>query len=448
MRKIRSLVAIFAVMMIMIIPGFGEGNVAVEKVIFKNLSSSAEYPTLGGVRFFNGQNMIDSGNALSAGKTVGETEFFTATSSTSYAGTDVRYKLTNALDINKPQQPSNYSDGAYWIAARYSEDQWFEVGFKTATELTKIEFVPLPGNHSNHSTTEPFVIEVIYSNGFNQSYDIVPTTTRNEIQTVDLNSIAIPDVPTDLKAKVVNETIDLDWTAVSGSDSYNLYRTVSGGSIELIASDLVETIFSDQTISIGVQYQYVVTAVANGVEGGQSQPVVIGIPEPTAPSTPLNLTATLLNESVRLNWDVVDLAESYNVYRMLASGGASSILAEGAIDSSFIDTTAAVGIDYLYYVTAVGNSLESGQSNQVSAMIPEPVVNNLILKLYLDNHQIKEYEFNSNELSHFVDWFEGASDGTEDPYYVFTKTYAIGPYDSVKEYIVFDKIVYFEVSEY
>lgn len=448
MKRIISLVLAFSMFIVMIIPGFTAGTVKVEKVIFSGLNSSAEYPSLGGIRFYNEAGLVDSGAPISAGDTVGETEYLTASSSSSYSGTDARYKLTNALDTSKTQQPSNYNDGAYWIAARKSVDQTFEVGFKTATEVSKIEFVPQPGSYTNHSTTEPFNIEVVYSNGVSQTYDITPATTRNEIQTLELMTILLPEAPTELNAQIVDESIALTWGNVSEADGYNLYRTVSGGAIELIGSNLLVPKYTDQAVSRGVQYQYFVTTIIDGVESEQSQSVIIEIPEPSAPSAPVGILAEIIDDSIRLDWDKVNEAESYSVYRLSEAGGTPLLLEKDIVETNYTDITASKGINYLYYVTSFGDGFESAQSNQVSAMIPEPVLNNMILKLYLDNHQIKEYELNSNDFSDFIEWFEDASSGSGDTYYVFTKTYAIGPYESVKEYIVFDKIVSFETLEY
>ena len=85
-------------------------------------------------------------------------------------------------------------------------------------------------------------------------------------------------------------------------------------------------------------------------------------PTPTAPSAPTNLTATAQSTSaIKLTWDAVDGAASYNVYR----GG--SYLTSVATGTTYSDTGLTPNTQYCYKVTAVNTAGESAESNQSCA---------------------------------------------------------------------------------
>lgn len=101
---------------------------------------------------------------------------------------------------------------------------------------------------------------------------------------------------------------------------------------------------------------------ANGDDGG-------GEEEPSASvSAPSGLTATSGAGEVSLDWEAVEGAESYSVYRSTSSGTeVSGSALEGSVSSAeYTDATAENGTTYYYRVTAVGaDDSESGASDEV-----------------------------------------------------------------------------------
>jgi len=81
--------------------------------------------------------------------------------------------------------------------------------------------------------------------------------------------------------------------------------------------------------------------------------------------------------SVLLTWQASAEMENpivgYNVYRSTLSGGPYSKLTSNTVDAlEFADTSVSDGTTYYYVVTAVDSQgVESGFSNQISAIIPE-----------------------------------------------------------------------------
>ncbi|KPU45793.1 hypothetical protein OXPF_05820 [Oxobacter pfennigii] len=66
----------------------------------------------------------------------------------------------------------------------------------------------------------------------------------------------------------------------------------------------------------------------------------------------------------------------------------------------------------------------------------------------MDNGAEKEYDLPMIQVDEFLDWYNYRADGSGPAVYMINKTYNIGPFLSRKDYIPFDKILNFEVSEY
>lgn len=60
----------------------------------------------------------------------------------------------------------------------------------------------------------------------------------------------------------------------------------------------------------------------------------------------------------------------------------------------------------------------------------------------------KEYDLSMDEINAFITWYDTRATGTGLPHYTFNKDFNLGPFQSRKDYLVFDKIQNFEVMEY
>ena len=111
------------------------------------------------------------------------------------------------------------------------------------------------------------------------------------------------------------------------------------------------------------------TSVANpaiidqkAYSGGANQQWVLAAP--SAPMFPVGLSATAISTTqVRLVWNAVTGATSYNVKRSAASGGPYTTIAAGIITTNYTDTVP-VGMIYYYVVTAVAGGVESPNSSE------------------------------------------------------------------------------------
>jgi fibronectin type 3 domain-containing protein len=86
----------------------------------------------------------------------------------------------------------------------------------------------------------------------------------------------------------------------------------------------------------------------------------------SAPSAPLQLTATAGNAQVALTWNAVNGATSYNIKRATVSGGPYTTISSPT-SATYTDTSVTNGTTYYYVVTAVNASGESASSNEARA---------------------------------------------------------------------------------
>jgi hypothetical protein len=86
---------------------------------------------------------------------------------------------------------------------------------------------------------------------------------------------AVPSTPGGLEASSEGGKVSLSWDAVTGAETYNVYRDIESGvdaSGSPLAEDVGKTTFIDQTVENGKTYYYAVTSVnAAGTESPESE---------------------------------------------------------------------------------------------------------------------------------------------------------------------------------
>lgn len=79
----------------------------------------------------------------------------------------------------------------------------------------------------------------------------------------------------------------------------------------------------------------------------------------------------------------------------------------------------------------------------------EPDSNRALLEITLLNGAIKEFDLSMSEVNAFINWYEAKASGSGSISFAIDKHgNNKGPFKSRKDYIIFDKIINFEVSEY
>jgi hypothetical protein len=97
----------------------------------------------------------------------------------------------------------------------------------------------------------------------------------------------------------------------------------------------------------------------------------------------------------------------------------------------------------------------TGPETPVPTSTPEPTETPVpndsgraILVITMINEVVKEYDLSITEVNEFIDWYDLKDAGTGSAKYAFNKTWNQGPFEKRTEYVIFDKILTFEVNEY
>lgn len=213
-----------------------------------------------------------------------------------------------------------------------------------------------------NGTTYYYKVAAVDSAGtgtLSSEVNAAPTATSS-------GSTSTLSAPTGLSATGAAGQVTLDWTALSGASSYNVYWdnaspiTSSDSAITSISTDN----YTHSGLDNGTTYYYKVAGVNSAGTGTLSSEVSASTPLPA----PDNLTATAGFKQVALDWDNVTGATSYTVYWDNATGVSSSSTAITSVsDDNYTHTSLTGGATYYYKVGAVNSSGTGTLSSEVNA---------------------------------------------------------------------------------
>lgn len=171
----------------------------------------------------------------------------------------------------------------------------------------------------------------------------------------------------------------------------------------------------------------------------------------------INLKATGNDSQVTLGWNQVEDAESYTIKYGVAPGiyTATSKATKDAY-GSFVIPDLTNGTKYYFVVSAIVNGVEVQYSNEASAtpqapgVEPEqPTGNRAILVVTMTTGLEKEYDLSMQEVNSFISWYEAKRAGSGKASYAIDKhDNNKGPFSSRKDYILYNRVLTFEVNEY
>ena len=187
---------------------------------------------------------------------------------------------------------------------------------------------------------------------------------------VSLTTPALPAMPANFSATIGDRQITLSWDAVTGAAEYYVYRGIpSTGFLFRIASGttISATMHTDTGLTVGTTYEYFVRAVnSTGVSANSN---TISATALTPPAVPANLSAVASTTQVLLEWDAVDSAAEYRVYRAATANGALTRIASSTTitETTYTDTGLTNDTAYRYTVRASNSAGESTDSSEVTA---------------------------------------------------------------------------------
>lgn len=172
--------------------------------------------------------------------------------------------------------------------------------------------------------------------------------------------------------------------------------------------------------------------------------------------SPTNLTANPGDSKVNLSWEASSNATSYNVKQSTTAGGPYETIVTNVTGTVYTDATVINATTYYYVVTALNANGQSNYSNEVSAKPqglvvpdPEPSGDRAVLTITLTTGIEKEFDLSIVEVNAFLKWYDTKDAGSGPAKFAIDKhSNNKGPFAKRTEYVIFDKILTFEVSEY
>ncbi|MBO6166910.1 MAG: InlB B-repeat-containing protein [Kiritimatiellae bacterium] len=170
--------------------------------------------------------------------------------------------------------------------------------------------------------------------------------------------------PQNVNAVSSGEPVVLSWDAVTGATSYEVWRAQTDDlSVAEKIGETSETSYSDSSLSRGVKYWYWVKPMHDEAVGSNSASTTGW----RLLERPTSVTASQGTEAagVRITWNAVDGAVSYNVLR---SSNANDYATIGSTAStSFLDANPGISGTWYYVIEAVGRDVGSvGYSSYAS----------------------------------------------------------------------------------
>lgn len=194
--------------------------------------------------------------------------------------------------------------------------------------------------------------------------------------------------------------VTLSWKAVEDAVKYNVYRKVAGTSEFTLLGSSSTTSFTDNTVDVGMEYEYVATTIDNAnVETDPSLPLKVVMVDPSqpVPAAPNHLKVGEVNKNdLTISWDQVEGAITYNVYRSNKEKGTYEFIGKTKT-ASYKDETVLTTIPYFYKVAAVN----AGGISEQSEALKTPAVTKLKRQIeYLDRAPVAM----KTEEGVFVSW--------------------------------------------
>ncbi len=174
--------------------------------------------------------------------------------------------------------------------------------------------------------------------------------------------------------KNYTSSVKINWKKVSSADGYYVYRKGETGSWKQIAkvSGGSKVSYTDKSVSCSETYQYTVRAYDGKVKGCYNNSGIKTI----FLKNPAELNFENSDLGLVLNFNKIDAAETYEIYRKTLDGEWEKISSiAGADTTSFIDLDVENGERYLYSVKALNGKYSSYfNKNGVECEYAEPVV--------------------------------------------------------------------------
>lgn len=269
------------------------------------------------------------------------------------------YPSNNAIVLDWPLSPNAKSYTVYWDTK------------PTITKNSpKFENIQPPFLHDNIENNVVYYYKISTVFGANES------KLSTLIEEAAPNGITIPVAPTSVKAFGKPHEIHLEWEhSNKGKEIYTVYWS-NKPNVSLDAYKIENTTspFIHKNLLENRTYYYKVAAKNSfGESPLSSECVARPVTTTKIPMPPHSLISNVDSTSIRIQWQPVSTAISYNIYWSLHTDS-SSFTKTTDVTSPFIHTPPK-NVPVFYFVTSVNKSGESNRSHLIGNTL-SPITNN------------------------------------------------------------------------
>ena len=212
----------------------------------------------------------------------------------------------------------------------------------------------LTATHFNLSGGTTYFYRVVASNA-------TATSTSNPV-----SGLTLPAAPNPVTPSPGDTRVKLNWNAVASATSYSVRRAPgANGPWATLFPSVSSPGFTDSGLDNGVTYYYRVYATNASGNGLESS--VVSATTIAAPAAPTGFYASSFNALVKLRWNAVPGATSYNIKRSTSANDGYQLLTTYRYSTDFDDRNVVNGTTYYYRVSGVNASGEGAESAPASA---------------------------------------------------------------------------------
>ena len=268
---------------------------------------------------------LKSGQVASAKNEVGLT-------TTYYKAPEMR-SATNAVDGVKVTWKAVDGVGYYNIYRKTDNGSWTRI----ASSFKGTSYVDTSAESAHHYN---YSVACVVNGTEMSAYDDVGVATR---------FYAPPKL---VSVRNVTTGVEVKWNAVTGISSYKLFRKANGGSwasVTTVNSDSPVVTYIDTSVTSNTVYTYTVLCVRGGNNASDYNRTGLSV---RYLQTPVLVSATGGTKSVKIVWQEVNGADSYDIYRKTYNDSGWKLVKSGAEGSTYTDKNLTTGITYYYTVVA------------------------------------------------------------------------------------------------
>ncbi|MGG1553286.1 fibronectin type III domain-containing protein [Paenibacillus ferrarius] len=250
-------------------------------------------------------------------------------------------------------------------------------------------------------------------------------------------TIQRPINPSDLVAIGGESKVDLSWSPINNASSYNIKRaTTPSGPYTTIATSVTQTTYKDTTVTNGITYYYVATAVNAAGESGNSN---------ETSATPMGskrtiLTITMTNgiqQEFNLSKSEFDSYVSWFDTKSNGTGSTKYTFDNQSKKGLFSTRKNSVVFDKIMKYDYDEYVVDGTQATIDST--PE-ITSGVNLTLTLVDGSQEEFVLSNDEYNAFTSWYDAKSNGTGLARYTFENPHEKAPFLNRSNVVIFDKI--------